>query len=64
MSLAEPQSLDARHRLEEFDGGKPALTEWLLRNARQAQGRGSARTLVACDGGARAWVLQPDRRPD
>lgn len=50
MSLTEPQSLDARHRLEEFDCGKPALTEWLLRHARQAQGSGSARTFVACDG--------------
>ena len=50
MSLAEPQPLDARHRLEEFDCGKPALTEWLLRHARQAQGSGSARTFVACDG--------------
>lgn len=50
MSLTEPQPLDARHRLEEFDCGKPALTEWLLRHARQAQGSGSARTFVACDG--------------
>lgn len=50
MSLAEPQPLDVRHRLEEFDCGKPALTEWLLRHARQAQVSGSARTFVACDG--------------
>ncbi len=50
MSLTEPQPLDARHRLEEFDCGKHALTEWLLRHARQAQGSGSARTFVACDG--------------
>jgi GNAT superfamily N-acetyltransferase len=50
MSLAEPQPLDTRHRLDEFDCGKPALTEWLLRHARQAQGSGSARTFVACDG--------------
>lgn len=49
MSLTEPQPLDARHRLEEFDCGKPALTEWLLRHAREAQGSGSARTFVACD---------------
>lgn len=49
MSLTEPQPLDARHRLEEFDCGKPALTEWLLRHARQAQGSGSARTFVICD---------------
>ncbi len=50
MSLSAPQSLDARHRLEKFDCGKPALTEWLLRHARQAQGSGSARTFVVCDG--------------
>lgn len=50
MSLSAPQPLDARHRLEEFDCGKPALTEWLLRHARQAQGGGSARTFVVCDG--------------
>jgi len=50
MSLSAPQPLDGRHRVEEFDCGKPALTEWLLRHARQAQGSGSARTFVACDG--------------
>jgi GNAT superfamily N-acetyltransferase len=50
MSLSVPQPLDARQRLEEFDCGKPALTEWLLRHARQAQGSGSARTFVVCDG--------------
>ena len=50
MSLSAPQPLGARHRLEEFDCGKPALTEWLLRHARQAQGSGSARTFVVCDG--------------
>lgn len=50
MSLSAPQPLDASHRLEEFDCGKPVLTEWLLRHARQAQGSGSARTFVSCDG--------------
>lgn len=35
MSLSAPQSLDANHRLEDFDCGKPALTDWLLRHARQ-----------------------------
>lgn len=49
MSLSAPQPLDASHRLEEFDCGKPALTDWLLRHARQAQSSGSARTFVACD---------------
>ena len=50
MSLSAPQPLAAHHRLEEFDCGKPALTDWLLRHARQAQGSGSARTFVGCDG--------------
>ena len=50
MSLSEPKPLDAHHRLEEFDCGKPALTEWLLRHARQAQGSGSARTFIVFDG--------------
>ncbi len=49
MSLAlEP--LTAQHRLAEFDSGKPALNEWLLRHAAQAQASGSARTFVALDG--------------
>lgn len=50
MSLSAPQPLDARHQVDEFDCGKPALTDWLLRHARQAQGGGSARTFVSCDG--------------
>lgn len=49
MTLSAPQPLDARHRVDEFDCGKPALTDWLLRHARQAQGSGSARTFVVCD---------------
>ncbi|MDP2025713.1 GNAT family N-acetyltransferase [Sulfuriferula sp.] len=49
MSLSAPQPLDAHHRLEEFDCGKPVLTDWLARHARQAQGSGSARTFVVCD---------------
>ena len=50
MKLAAPQPLDAHHRVEAFDCGKPALTDWLLRHARQAQGSGSARTFVCCEG--------------
>ena len=49
MSLRGPESLEARHRLESFDCGKPALNEWLLRHARQAQGSGSAKTFVVAD---------------
>lgn len=36
--------------MEEFDCGKPVLTDWLLRHASQAQGGGSARTFVSCEG--------------
>lgn len=49
MSFSAPQPLTAHHRLEEFDCGKPALTDWLLHHARQAQGSGSARTFVILD---------------
>ena len=49
MRFSAPQPLDASHRLETFDCGKPALTGWLLQHARQAQGSGSARTFVVCD---------------
>lgn len=49
MRFSAPQPLDASHRLEAFDCGKPALTDWLLQHARQAHGSGSARTFVACD---------------
>lgn len=43
-------SLNAQHHLAKFDSGKPALNEWLLRHATQAQASGSARTFVALDG--------------
>lgn len=49
MSLCEPEPLAAQHRLEGFDCGKPALNDWLLRHARQAQGSGSAKTFVVAD---------------
>jgi predicted N-acetyltransferase YhbS len=49
MSLRGPDSLGVRHRLEDFDCGKPALNEWLHRHVRQAQGSGSAKTFVVAD---------------
>jgi predicted N-acetyltransferase YhbS len=49
VSLRGPESLEARHRVESFDCGRPALNEWLLRHARQAQGSGSAKTFVVAD---------------
>jgi GNAT superfamily N-acetyltransferase len=49
VSLRGPEPLGAQHRLEGFDCGKPALNDWLLRHARQAQGSGSAKTFVVAD---------------
>ena len=49
MALAAPQPLNAEHRPEGFDCGKPALNGWLLRHARQAHASGSARTYVLVD---------------
>jgi GNAT superfamily N-acetyltransferase len=46
MSLGTPEPLDARHRIDTFDCGKPALNMWLARHARQAQTSGSAKTFV------------------
>jgi GNAT superfamily N-acetyltransferase len=50
MTLQPPESLGSRHQLNEFDCGKPALSDWLLRHALQAQGSGSAKTFVVADG--------------
>lgn len=49
MSLSAPLPLNTNHQMEGFDCNKPALNDWLLRHARQAQGSGSARTFVVCD---------------
>jgi GNAT superfamily N-acetyltransferase len=49
VTLRAPEPLAAPHRLEGFDCGKPALNDWLLRYARQAQGSGSAKTFVVVD---------------
>jgi GNAT superfamily N-acetyltransferase len=49
VSLCGPEPLGAQHRLEGFDCGKPALNDWLLRHARQAQGSGSAKTFLVTD---------------
>lgn len=49
MSLRAPETLATQHRLEGFDCGKPALNDWLMRHARQAQGSGSAKTFVVAE---------------
>lgn len=46
MTLRAPAPLAAQHQLEGFNCGKPALDDWLVRHARQAQGSGSAKTFV------------------
>jgi GNAT superfamily N-acetyltransferase len=50
VSFSRPEPLGVEHQLEGFDCGKPALDDWLLRHARQAQGSGSAKTFVVADG--------------
>ena len=49
MSLIPPEALNTGHRVSPFDCGKPALNEWLVRHARQAQASGSAKTFVVAD---------------
>jgi len=49
VTLRAPEPLASQHWLEGFDCGKPALNDWLLRHARQAQGSGSAKTFVVAD---------------
>ncbi len=49
MSLRPPEVLAAGHKVESFDCDKPTLNEWLVRYARQAQSRGSAKTFVVAD---------------
>lgn len=51
MNSSRPEPLGSQHELDGFDCGKPALNDWLLRHARQAQGRGSAKTFVVADDG-------------
>ena len=49
MTLRAPELLATQRRLEGFDCGKPALSDWLLRHARQKQGSGSAKTFVVAE---------------
>ena len=49
MSYSRPELLGAQHQIDSFDCGKPALNEWLLRHARQAQASGSAKTFVVAN---------------
>ncbi len=49
MSLQGPAPLGTHYRLDGFECGKPALDDWLLHHARQAQSSGSAKTFVVAD---------------
>lgn len=49
MTLGGPEPLDARHQIDRFGCGKPALDAWLVRHARQAQTSGSAKTFVVAE---------------
>jgi len=49
VSLRRPEALAEPHLLSGFDCGRPALNDWLLRHARQAQASGSAKTFVVAD---------------
>lgn len=51
MSFTGPEPLGQQHSIEGFDCDKPALNDWLLRYARQAQGSGSAKTFVVSENG-------------
>ncbi len=46
MALSAPRALEAGVALDDFDCGKPALNDWLIRYAGQAQSSGSAKTYV------------------
>ena len=44
MPLSAPEPLGQNQHVVEFDCGEPALNDWLIRHARQAQASGSAKT--------------------
>lgn len=49
-AYAPPKPLAQHHRLDNFNSGKPALDDWLIRHAHQAQQSGSAKTFVIRNG--------------
>ncbi|MBL8445763.1 MAG: GNAT family N-acetyltransferase [Zoogloeaceae bacterium] len=51
MSFSRPEPVGGNHQFDVFDCGKPALNDWLLRHARQAEGSGSAKTFVVAEDG-------------
>ena len=49
MTIAAPERLDDRHKLDGFDCGMPALDDWLRRRARANAASGASHTYVACE---------------
>ena len=50
--LTAPTPLGDDHDLESFSCGEPTLDDWLRRQARRNEQRGTSRTYVVCDGAA------------
>jgi len=50
ITYTPPEPLTQHHHLENFSSGKPALDDWLIQHALQAQQSGSARTFIVCNG--------------
>lgn len=48
--LRQPEPLQARHNLAQFECGKPPLDQWLRSHAMANEGK-SSRTFVLCDDG-------------
>lgn len=49
--FGDPEPLDPKHVLDDFDCGVESLNTWLTEHARQAVGAGSARVFVIVDSG-------------
>ena len=50
MPFSPPCPISESRNLGHFDCGKKSLNDWLKKNARRSESRGSARTYVLCDG--------------
>jgi len=50
ITYTPPEPLAQHHHLENFSSGRPALDDWLIQHALQAQQSGSARTFIVRNG--------------
>ena len=46
--VSTPAHLEERHDCSSFDGGQPALNDWLRQQALRNEARGASRTYVVC----------------